>query len=91
MDRYADPQLFYSFGPWHNLDDVREMRSHPRTAEVMEKMRDLCEEIGQETFGWCCLVRRTRSAEADFRESSLSEGEGIEIKITHLRDAGSLA
>jgi hypothetical protein len=40
-----DPQLFYSFGPWRNLGDVREMRSHPRTAEVMGKMRDLCEEV----------------------------------------------
>ncbi len=40
-----DPQLFYSFGPWRTLDDVREMRSHPRTAEVMGKMRDLCEEV----------------------------------------------
>ena len=40
-----DPQLFYSFGPWRNLEDVRKMRSHPRTAEVMGKMRDLCEEV----------------------------------------------
>ncbi len=40
-----DPQLFYSFGPWRTLDDVREMRSHPRTAVVMGKMRDLCEEV----------------------------------------------
>ena len=39
-----DPQLFYSFGPWRNLDDVREMRSHPHTAEVIGKLRDLCEE-----------------------------------------------
>ncbi len=40
-----DPQLFYSFGPWRSLDDVHQMRSHPRTAEVMGKLRGLCEEV----------------------------------------------
>jgi hypothetical protein len=40
-----DERLFYSLGPWGSLEDVREMRSHPRTAEVMRRMRDLCEEV----------------------------------------------
>jgi hypothetical protein len=40
-----DPRLFYSFGPWRGLGDVREMRSHPRTTEVMGNMRELCEEV----------------------------------------------
>jgi heme-degrading monooxygenase HmoA len=45
-----DPQLFYSFGPWKSLDDVRQMRSHPRTQEVMGKLRDLCEEVNAGDF-----------------------------------------
>ena len=40
-----DPHLFYSFGPWKSLDDVRQMRSHPRTQEVMGNLRNLCEEV----------------------------------------------
>ena len=40
-----DERLFYSFGPWRSLQDGREMRSQPRTAEVMGRMRDLCEEM----------------------------------------------
>ena len=45
-----DPRLFYSFGPWNSLDDVRQMRSHPRTQEVMGKLRDLCEEVNAGDF-----------------------------------------
>ena len=48
-----DPQLFYSFVPWRNLDYVRQMRSHPRTVEVMGRMRDLCEEVKAGAF---CVV-----------------------------------
>ena len=29
-----DPQLFYSFGPWKSLDDIRQIRSDPRTPEM---------------------------------------------------------
>ena len=39
-----DPSLFYSFGPWRSLDDIRAMRADPRTPEVMGKLRELCDE-----------------------------------------------
>jgi hypothetical protein len=45
-----EPRLFYSFGPWKSLDDVRQMRSHPRTQEIMGKLRDLCEEVNAGDF-----------------------------------------
>jgi hypothetical protein len=45
-----EPLLFYSFGPWKSLDDVRQMRSHPRTQKIMGKLRDLCEEVNAEDF-----------------------------------------
>ena len=39
-----DPSLFYSFGPWRSLEDIRAMRADPRTPAVMGKLRDLCVE-----------------------------------------------
>ncbi len=39
-----DPSLFYSFGPWRSLEDIRAMRADPRTVGVMGKLRELCEE-----------------------------------------------
>lgn len=39
-----DAQLFYSFGPWRSLDDIREMRSNLRTPEIIGKLAALCEE-----------------------------------------------
>ena len=45
-----DPQLFYSFGPWRSLEDIREMRSNPRTPEMIGKLAALCEEAKPGTF-----------------------------------------
>jgi hypothetical protein len=45
-----DPQLYYSFGPWRNLDDIQEMRSEPRTPEMIGKLTALCEEAKPGTF-----------------------------------------
>ncbi len=39
-----DPTLFYSFGPWHSPEDIRAMRTDPRTTAVMGKLRELCVE-----------------------------------------------
>jgi hypothetical protein len=39
-----DPQQFYSAGPWHALEDIQEMRSHPETPKEITKLMDLCEE-----------------------------------------------
>ncbi len=45
-----DPRLFYSFGPWRSLEDIRAMRTDPRTLEVMGKLRELCEEATPGVF-----------------------------------------
>jgi heme-degrading monooxygenase HmoA len=45
-----DPQLFHSFGPWKSLDDIRQMRSDPRTPEMIGKLAALCEEAKPGTF-----------------------------------------
>ncbi len=39
-----DPTVFYSFGPWRSLEDVRAMRADPRTPEVLGRVRQLCVE-----------------------------------------------
>ena len=39
-----DPLQFYSFGPWHSLDDIQEMRSRPDTPGEIGKLMELCEE-----------------------------------------------
>ncbi len=45
-----DPQLFYSFGPWRSLEDIRKMRSDPRAQEVIGKVAALCEEANPGAF-----------------------------------------
>src|SRR5215211_6675076 len=45
-----DSRLFYSFGPWRSLDDIRGMRSAPRTPEMIGKLTALCEEAKLGTF-----------------------------------------
>ena len=45
-----DPQLFYSFGPWRSLEDIQQMRSDPRTPEMMGKLAALCEEAKPGAF-----------------------------------------
>ena len=39
-----DSAVFYSFGPWRSLEDIRAMRADPRTPGVMGKLRELSEE-----------------------------------------------
>ncbi len=39
-----DRSLFYSFGPWRSLEDIRAMRADPRTPIVMGKLQELCVE-----------------------------------------------
>ena len=45
-----DPQQFYSFGPWHALEDIQAMRSQPETPTEIGKLMDLCEEGRPGTF-----------------------------------------
>ncbi len=45
-----DPQLFYSFGPWRSLDDIKEMRANPQTQEVMGRLANLCDEAKPGAF-----------------------------------------
>ena len=45
-----DPLLFYSFGPWKSLDDIREMRSNPQTREVIGRLAALCDEAKPGAF-----------------------------------------
>lgn len=48
-----DPRLFYSFGPWKSLDDIQEMRSNPRSREVIGRLAALCDEAKPGTpFRW---------------------------------------
>jgi hypothetical protein len=39
-----DERLFYSFGPWHTLDDIQEMRGRPETPGEIAKLMDLCDD-----------------------------------------------
>lgn len=45
-----DPSLFYSFGPWHTLEDVEAMRAHPGAREAIAAVVDLCETATPGTF-----------------------------------------
>lgn len=45
-----DPHLFYSFGPWHRLQDVEAMRSHPAVLVAYDQMRNLCAELSPGTY-----------------------------------------
>ncbi|MDP9387824.1 MAG: antibiotic biosynthesis monooxygenase, partial [Actinomycetota bacterium] len=45
-----DPREFYSFGPWASFDDIRNMRADPRTQEVFDVLRELCEEMRPGVF-----------------------------------------
>jgi hypothetical protein len=45
-----DPQLFYSLGPWESLEDIQQMRSNPRTAEVIGRLAALCDEAQPGAF-----------------------------------------
>lgn len=38
-----DGTLFYSFGPWHSEEEVRDMRDNPRAREALDHLNALCE------------------------------------------------
>ena len=40
----SDPALFYSFGPWHEPEDITAMRADPLAQAAMERVRELCVE-----------------------------------------------
>ena len=40
----ADPALFYSFGPWQNLEAVQAMREDPQAQDGINRLRELCTE-----------------------------------------------
>lgn len=40
----TDPTLFYSFGPWRNLQDIQAMRSNQQAQEGIARLRELCTE-----------------------------------------------
>ena len=40
----AEPNVFYSFGPWKSLSDIQAMRADPRTPAMIGKLTDLCTE-----------------------------------------------
>lgn len=45
-----DPLLYYSFGPWRSMDDIRGMRGDPRAQEAFGRLRDLCDEMQPGVF-----------------------------------------
>ena len=45
-----NPHLFYSFGPWRNLDDIQAMRADPRTPAMISQLAALCTEATPGTF-----------------------------------------
>lgn len=45
-----DPLLFYSFGPWNDLQDILNMRAMPEAQTVFEKLIGLCDEATPGAF-----------------------------------------
>ena len=45
-----EPRLFYSFGPWPNLDAIAAMRAHPDASRTMARLTALCETVELGTF-----------------------------------------
>jgi hypothetical protein len=46
----SDPGLFYSFGPWQKLDDIKEMRNNPECRQAMTRLKELCTEISPNEY-----------------------------------------
>lgn len=40
----ADPQVFYSFGPWETLEDINAMRSDENVKKALSLILELCQE-----------------------------------------------
>lgn len=57
----ADPSVFFSFGPWHRLQDVQAMRADPRAQQAMARVRAHCLEATPEP---CTLTRHVQLAPA---------------------------
>jgi quinol monooxygenase YgiN len=53
----ADPQLFYSFGPWQRDADIQAMRANPAVQAAFAALRDTCIEMTPGTY------RRVRHVE----------------------------
>jgi heme-degrading monooxygenase HmoA len=56
-----DPRHFYSFGPWDTLEDIRNMRSDPRTQEVFGVLAELCDEMQPGVFRHIATVGETQA------------------------------
>jgi hypothetical protein len=46
----AEPDLFYSFGPWRRLEDVAAMRANPEAQAGIGRLVALCEEAAPGSF-----------------------------------------
>jgi quinol monooxygenase YgiN len=46
----SDPTLFYSFGPWDDIEEIDAMRADPKAREVIKRVTDLCEEANPGTY-----------------------------------------
>jgi hypothetical protein len=51
-----DLRVFYSFGPWRSIEDIREMRADPRTADVLGNVIELCDEATPGVFEFVARV-----------------------------------
>jgi hypothetical protein len=50
LQSVTDPSLYYSFGPWHKLQDIDAMRADPHAREALKRLMDLCTEAAPGTF-----------------------------------------
>jgi len=46
----TDRSLFYSFGPWRSVEDVKLMRESATAAEAFRKLSELCDELNPADF-----------------------------------------
>jgi len=46
----ADTGLFYSFGPWHSLEDISAMRANLDAQKGIGRLRELCTEATPGAF-----------------------------------------
>ena len=50
IQSFSDPNLFYSFGPWHRMEDTQAMRSNPEAQEGIKRVAALCTEATPGAF-----------------------------------------
>ena len=46
----SDATLFYSFGPWDDIEEIDAMRADPTAREAIKRVTDLCEEANPGTY-----------------------------------------